>query len=131
MKKYLLILLTILCSAVSKAAHITGGEMIYNYIGPAASPNTNYYSVTLRLFRDDNCMNCAGMPGNVSIGIYNNGNNQRVGNFVNVDRSSLTLLTLNALPSCITNPPNLVYSVGLYTFLIELPINSNGYTIVS
>jgi len=130
MKKYLLILLTILCSAVSKAAHITGGEMIYNYIGPAASPNTNYYSVTLRLFRDDNCMNCAGMPGNVSIGIYNNGNNQRVGNFVNVDRSSLTLLTLNALPSCITNPPNLVYSVGLYTFLIELPINSNGYTIV-
>ncbi len=130
MKKYLLILLTILCSAVSKAAHITGGEMIYNYIGPAASPNTNYYGVTLRLFRDDNCMNCAGMPGNVSIGIYNNGNNQRVGNFVNVDRSSLTLLTLNTLPSCITNPPNLVYSVGLYTFLIELPINSNGYTIV-
>ncbi|MEX1201771.1 MAG: PKD domain-containing protein [Ferruginibacter sp.] len=129
MKKYLLILLTILCFNISKAAHITGGEMIYNYVGPAATPNANYYGVTLRLFRDDNCVNCAGMPGNVSIGIYNNDNNQLVGNFLNVDRSSLTLLSLNALPSCITNPPNLVYSVGLYTFLIELTINSNGYTI--
>ncbi|MEX0636288.1 MAG: hypothetical protein WD135_05925, partial [Ferruginibacter sp.] len=89
MKKYLLILLTILCFNISKAAHITGGEMIYNYVGPAATPNANYYGVTLRLFRDDNCVNCAGMPGNVSIGIYNNDNNQLVGNFLNVDRSSL------------------------------------------
>ena len=129
MKKHLLILLTFLCSTAIHAAHITGGEMIYNYIGPAATPNTNYYSATLRLFRDDNCMNCAIMPNSVSIGVYNNDNNQLVGGFLSVDRSSLTLLPLNTLPSCITNPPNLVYSVGLYTFLIELPINSNGYTI--
>lgn len=129
MKKYLFILITFLSSVVANAAHITGGEMIYNYLGPAASPNTNYYGVTLRLFRDDNCVNCAAMPPNVSIGIYNNDNNQRVGGFINVERSSLTQAPLNTLPSCITNPPNLVYSVGLYTFLIELPINANGYTI--
>lgn len=129
MKKYLFVLITFLSSFVAKSAHITGGEMIYNYLGPAATPNTNYYSVTLRLFRDDNCVNCAVMPPNVSIGIYNNDNNERVGGFFNVERSSLTQAPLNTLPSCITNPPNLVYSVGLYTFLIELPINANGYTI--
>ena len=114
---------------VTEAAHITGGEMIYNYLGPAATPNTNYYGVTLRLFRDDNCVSCAPMPASVSIGVYNNDNSQLVGGFLNVERSSLTLLPLNTLPSCITNPPNLVYSVGLYTFLVELPINNNGYTV--
>lgn len=115
-------------STEGKAAHITGGEMFYDFVGVAANGNLRY-SVTLRLFRDDNCFSCADMPSSVSIGIYNNDDNSLLGNsFRVVTRNSLQRLAPSGLPNCITNPPNLVYSLGTYTFTIEVEPNQRGYT---
>jgi gliding motility-associated-like protein len=128
MKYLALVLLLSFCLTQAHAKHITGGEMIYDYAGPSATPNSKYYRITLRLFRDENCFGCATMPTTVSIGIFNNDNNQRFGSYRTVNISSTEFLPLNALPSCITNPPTLNYTAGYYTFLVELPDNTNGYT---
>ncbi|RYG37870.1 MAG: hypothetical protein EOO01_29960, partial [Chitinophagaceae bacterium] len=128
MKYLYFFILLIVLSLGSKAAHITGGEMFYDFVGVAANGNLKY-NVTLRLFRDNNCFSCADIPGSVSIGVFNNDNNSLLGNsYINVGRSSLQTLTPSGVPNCITNPPNLVYSLGTYTFAIEVTPNMRGYT---
>ena len=127
--KQILFILAFICSFfVADAKHITGGEMIYDYMGPGTSPNSKTYRITLRLFRDDNCFDCAIMPLSVSIGIYDNNNNQLLGTYRNIPLSSSEQLPLNPLPPCITNPPTLAYTVGYYSYTTELPDNTNGYT---
>ena len=129
MKKGLLILI-ILSGIFSPvfAKHITGGEMIYDYLGPGATANSKRYKITLRLFRDNNCIGCASMPASVTIAIFNNDNNANISGFKDVSISSTEILPLNAVPPCITNPPVLNYSAGYYTFEVDLPENNAGYT---
>ena len=127
MKQILLILLLAGSVFTAAAKHITGGEIIYDYLGPGTAANTKSYRITLRLFRDDNCFSCATMPSNVIICVSDNSTRQPV-TFRNVNVSSTASLPLNALPSCITNPPTLEYTVGNYIFTIDLPDNASGYT---
>ena len=122
-----MILLALCCGFSATAKHITGGEIIYDYLGPGSSPGTSSYQITLRLFRDENCFSCAPMPPTVIIGLFHNGTGQSVGTKT-ISISSSNQLPTNALPPCITNPPTLVYLVGLYTFNIELQDNTQGYT---
>lgn len=112
-----------------KAAHITGGEMFYDYLGPGTNGGKRY-RVTLRLFRDENCSGCAAMPPSVSIGIFNSDNNVLVGNtYRDVPLNTTQSLVLSQLPNCITNPPNLRYSMGIYTIDVDLPANARGYAV--
>ncbi len=130
MKKQLLLLI-IFVGILSPvfAKHITGGEMIYDYLGPGATANTKRYRITLLLFRDDNCTgNCSPMPVGATIAVFNNDNNTNITGFQEIARTSLTILPLNPLPPCITNTPILNYSAGTYPFEIDLPDNNNGYT---
>ncbi|MEP6713267.1 MAG: PKD domain-containing protein, partial [Ferruginibacter sp.] len=129
MNKRLLILIIFMCvfSPVF-AKHITGGEMIYDYLGPGTAANSKRYSITLRLFRDNNCVQCAVMPTNVMVAIFNNDNDINITGYINVAISSTEILPLNPLPPCITNPPDLNYSAGYYIFEVDLPENNNGFT---
>lgn len=128
MKQILLILLILCCFSCVYAKHITGGEIIYDFIGPGSSSNSNVYRITLKLFRDENCFNCAAMPESVTIGIFDNGNNSLYGGYHNINISFTEVLPLNTLPSCITNPPMLTYRAGYYEFEVSLPNNTAGYT---
>ncbi len=113
-----------------KAAHIVGGEMIYEYVGPGAAPNTKKYIITLKLFRDQLTTGAA-MPVSVFIGIFDNDNNLQYpgpGLYTDVAKNDEHGVTVNAFPSCITNPPTLDYHVGTYTFTVDLPSNLKGYT---
>lgn len=124
-------ILFIFCTLAATAAHIVGGEMIYEYLGPGASPNTKSYKITLRLFRDEHCTGCAAMPANVYIGIFSNINGQqypRDNGYFNVPKEVERSVTVNDLPPCITNPPQLLYNVAIYSFTTELPDNTVGYT---
>ncbi|MBP9607725.1 MAG: PKD domain-containing protein, partial [Ferruginibacter sp.] len=114
------------------ARHITGGEVIYEFVSSTATTRT--YVVTLILFRDNLCVNCSVMPPAVSLGVFSNDNLAMVpggstGGYWNISLSSTQSLPLNALPNCIQNVPNLSYSAGFYPFTITLPNNNNGYTI--
>ncbi len=110
------------------AKHITGGEVIYRFI--SADATSRRYSVTLILFRDENCLApCAEMPATVSLGIYNNDNGTLYNGYRSVSIDEIRTLPQNPLPLCIENPPILTYTAGFYTFEISLPNNNNGYTI--
>jgi gliding motility-associated-like protein len=111
-----------------QASHITGGEMIYQYKAAGSSGGNKMYTITLRLFRDENCANCAAMPTAVTIGAYNN-DTRALLSYYRIPITSSNNLPLNPLPPCITNPPVLNYSVGYFTFDILLPDNNNGYTL--
>lgn len=128
MKYTSLILFFLISFSSVNAKHITGGEMIYDYIGPGLAPNSKVYKITLRLFRDDNCFDCAGMPTEVTIGIFNNSTSTLFGGLHVVPLTSSQSLPTNALPPCITNPPTLAYTAGYFTFTVELPDNAQGYT---
>lgn len=113
----------------SKANHISGGEMIYDYLGPGAAANTIKYRITLRLFRDNNGGGAA-MPASVYIGIFDTqtgiqypGSNQPY----DVPKTSENIVPVSSNP-CMSNPPILNYSVGYYELTVDLPINLNGYT---
>lgn len=131
MKKALLISLVVLIVIPCEAKHIIGGEMTYNYIGKGASANTSKYLITLKLFRDENCVGCALMPVNVFIGIFNNDNSSQfpgIGQYFDVPKSDEQPITVNPFPTCIVNPPILNYHVATYLLTVDLPDNSKGYT---
>ncbi|MEP7238750.1 MAG: PKD domain-containing protein [Ferruginibacter sp.] len=128
MKKFLFVSLFSILSAPLFANHISGGEMIYQYMGPGSSPGTKLYRITLRLFRDNNGGGAA-MPTSVYIGIFNNDNSTAIGGSpFDVSITSTISVPVVPPPICMTNPPLLNYSMGSFEFTIELPNNANGYT---
>lgn len=129
MKKIIVFSLLLFSFSVSFASHISGGEMIYQYLGPGSSPNTKSYRITLKLFRDNTCTGCADMPGTVRIGIFNNDNNSHIGlSPFDIGLASEINVPATPAPICMTNPPTLNYSMGSYVLEIDLPNNANGYT---
>ncbi len=132
MKKTLLFILILLAVFQCHAHHIIGGEMTYSYLGKGSAANTSKYSITLKIFRDQNSPpNTAAMPTEVFIGIFNNDNNQQFPGpfpYYIVARNSENPVTVNPFPPCISNAPNLSYHVGIYTSIVELPDNTKGYT---
>lgn len=129
MKKTLLLSFLLSCFFAANAKHVTGGEIIYDFISATATTKT--YRITLRLFRDENCDftgNCAALPATAKIGIFSRENNQLFGNYFIVNQSGNNLLPTISVPQCITNPPSLSYRVGFYTFTVTLPNNARGYT---
>ena len=130
MRKFLFIIFLLSSFLPAFSAHITGGEIIYTYSGPGSNPTLRSYTITVRLFRDNSCPpTCAGMPAVVAVAIFNNANNALVGNINNVTRNSDESVGIVESPPCLTNPPVFNYSVGSYSFIVELPINASGYTI--
>ena len=53
MKRFLICTFLIFLFSDAFSAHITGGEMIYQYLGPGNTANTKRYRITLKLFRDE------------------------------------------------------------------------------
>jgi len=130
MRKPLLFIFLICSFLPVFAAHITGGEIIYTYVSVGSTPNSKIYTITLRLFRDNNCPPpCAVMPAFTPIAIFNNDNNTLIGGVRTIAKNSENQVATVASPACLTNPPVFNYSVGDYIFNVELPDNSEGYTI--
>ena len=127
-------ILVLCCDFFSiRAAHIVGGEMTYEYLGPGAASNTSIYRITLKLFRDQ-LTTGAPMPVDVSIGVFNNDNGQQIPSpepqnvYFTVPRKAESSVKVNPFPGCITNPPTLNYNVGIYELTITLPNNLKGYS---
>lgn len=129
MKRLLAFFILMLFISDSFASHISGGEMIYEYLGPGSVANSKRYRFTLKLFRDELCTNCAVMPGQVRIAIYNNDNNSHIASSpFNVAKISETTVPVSPAPVCMEDPPILNYHIALYSVVVELNDNVNGYT---
>ena len=125
MKRFLLILITIVLSKTLLAEHITGGEMFYTYVGRSGS---NYqYKITLKLFR--HCLNTgAQLDPAAAIGIFNRTTGALVWN-QKIPITRREELRLGSPGPCITNAPEVCYQVGYYEFSVDLPESVNGYTV--
>ena len=131
MKKILIALVFLFSLSQVYATHITGGEVIYEYIGPGAMVNSTKYRITLRLFRDELNIGGAAMPNSVWIGIFNNDNLLQypgAGQHYVVPINGSNIVPIEPFPPCMTNPPSLSYKVGYFPFTVDLPNNLNGYT---
>ena len=131
MKKLLLSISVLLFLLPAFAKHITGGEIIYDFVG--VSGNSKTYKITLRLFRDaQNCTaanSCASLPASLVVGLFDSDNNQLV-RYITVSQTEFTpTLPIVYTPPCIQNAPIFQYEAGYYSFDIDLPNNLNGYTI--
>ncbi len=133
MKKLLFVTSFLLCNAIAFAAHIVGGEMIYEHVS-TNTDGSKSYRITLRLFRDDRCPPpCAPMPLNVYIGIFDNDNFQQVPfspgqPHFDVAQTAENSIAVDEIPDCITKSPDLNYHVATYVFTTTLPPNKKGYT---
>jgi len=136
MKKYVAFVILLFIYVPGFALHIAGGEMYYFYKGPGNLPNTDVYTVTLRLFRECNPVvpggqSAAPMPGEVEIGIFTN-TDETAGTLYTtrtVQRSEYDVISLKSPLTCIVNPPDICYQIGYFTFDVQLPANDYGYTI--
>lgn len=128
MKRFLLTIVSFLILSVSSdAAHITGGEMFYTYLGQSGG-NYNYH-VTVKLYKDCNCVSCASLDPSIGMAVFDRGNGSMIWSNGAVPRSQIITLSLTSPNPCISNPPVVCYEVGYYETDISLPGSPNGYII--
>ena len=133
MKKLLLVFSLIISFNEAFCTHIIGGEMRYEYIGPGTAPNSKQYKIRLLLLRG---VTGAGFINQYIVGVFNNDNNQKVigpaanNNWAAVEEFSNPLPVPIIVSPCIQPPPPPPgYTYKIYSFIIELPDNGNGYTV--
>jgi len=102
-----------------KADHITGGEFYYTYLGNTSG--TISYSVTFKVFMRCNSGRSFNNPAIISI--FDRGTNQRITN-QNVILSDVETIMIEDTDPCISNPPQVCYTVGYYNFTVSLPASA-------
>jgi gliding motility-associated-like protein len=126
-KNTLAIALTLLLPLGLQAKHIIGGVMTYACLGD------DTYEITLKIYRDGNCTDCADFDAEAFIAVYNcsgNCSGETQGNpFLQVDAplQSVTDVERPDYPCLI--PPNVKVEEGLYRFELQLPQSPESYFI--
>lgn len=131
MKRRTVILLMLAISAGFhvRGAHIAGGELQYEYIGPG-SGNTDRYRLTMRLFRECSSTGPQLVNEIVNVGAYSSSTLVLQSSVILYLVSGINEIRLqeNAIP-CLVGSPNVCYQVAIYTNEIELPPLPEGYTL--
>ncbi len=104
--------------------------MSYAYIGPTPNGSSASYRITLKLYRD--CQSTgAQLDPTAYITVYENGIGGTTTLYQNLEVriANTDLVQLINPGPCIDNAPIVCYQVGYYYTTIDLPINSQGYTV--
>ncbi len=131
MKHLLISLFAISATLSTYGSHITGGELMYTYMGPGATSGTDRYQITLRLFRD--CFSTGPLlqGEQVRVGIYSTSNNGLVHTLqlpLSSDISTISLNTNNV--ACLVGSPRVCYQIAYFSNVIDLERTASGYTLV-
>ncbi|MGB0930069.1 MAG: T9SS type A sorting domain-containing protein [Chitinophagales bacterium] len=105
-----------------EARHLIGGELSYTCLG-----NDNY-EISLEIFRDCNCVNCAPFDDPANIFIFN-ANGQTLQN-ISIFSPQIINVPLNTDGLCLENVPDVCVERGLYQTDVTLPSIPGGYQIV-
>ena len=113
----------------SFAAHLKGGWIQYEYLGPGAAPNSSKYRVTVHQY-----LNCNSTPTQVDqqiyLGIFNADTvSATPAQLLTVDLSTTDMPRKTTFSPCLSNPPDVCYRIDHYVTTIELPANTNGYVL--
>jgi len=110
----------------ANAAHLKGGWIKYEYVGPGSAAGTSKYNVTVYQYLD--CNSTTGqIDATILLSVYNAAGQQQiprqeVGN-------SGTVFVQKTTFQCIVNPPVICYRIDFYNTEIEVPTGGQGYTI--
>jgi gliding motility-associated-like protein len=126
MKKILFAILLLLSFNLSKAEHIIGGEMFYQYDGVGSTPNSHKYIITLKLYRGDSG---AQLDNGITFTVFRNSNGSIVLTTPNIPRDGPYTTQWQTTNPCIIPAQTIYYQVGFYTTTIELPTSLTGYTV--
>jgi gliding motility-associated-like protein len=130
MKRFFAIVsLFFLLAVPALAAHIKGGEVFYEYIGPGSGTNDRY-RVTVRLFIDCSSQG-AQIDPDAAVSIYKNADNLPVaGSPFTLPNTGDEFLRLSTPSPCIVNPSPICYRLRSYSIIVELPKEPQGYTAI-
>lgn len=111
------------------AAHIKGGEVFYQYLGPGSAGNDKF-RITVRLYID-----CGSTPmqldATANVGIYRLSDNQPApGSPFTLSLADDNTIRLSTPSPCIVNPSPVCYRIRSYSREIELPQSTTGYTAI-
>jgi gliding motility-associated-like protein len=123
MKSIILLLLLITLGLNANASHIIGGEIYYTKIA-----GTNDYKITLKIYRDGNCTNCAYYDDPANLVVFNSFGQIEQELSIPLKDTSYVPLTVNP---CALNPSTAGTKVqqGVYEYTITLPPKIGGYDI--
>ncbi|WP_244620341.1 PKD domain-containing protein [Chitinophaga japonensis] len=129
MKRLSLLIICLACVSIAQASHIIGGEMYYEYLGPAGT-GMHQYRITLKLFRVcEHGGNIAEMPPSVYFAVFSKDNGSRT-DLQQFPRSGpVQIVTSGQVDPCIVNPPQICFEIGIYEGTITVPENDQGYTV--
>ena len=118
--RYLLFLLFCLPVFQTKASHIVGGEIYYDYLG------NNNYRIFIAVFRD--CASTgADFDDPLPLAIYNAGN--VLVQQVNVPFPGSQVLPVVFNNPCVTPPAGICIERAIYQTVVNLPPSLSGYTV--
>jgi gliding motility-associated-like protein len=118
--KYLCLLLLFMLSFQSKASHIIGGDIYYDYLG------NNQYRFFITLYRDCNS-NGADYDNPLALAIYRS-NGQLFQN-IDVPFPGSVVLPVQFNNPCATPPGNMCVQRAIYTTVVTLPPTPGGYDV--
>lgn len=107
-----------------RATHIVGAELFYE----CTNPNTNTYSVTLKLYRD--CLNGqAPFDAQISLFVFNGTSGLIEQTKTVLAPSQTPQINPNSYGPCVATPPQICVEEGIYTTTLVLPPTPGGYDI--
>ncbi|TDO28633.1 PKD domain-containing protein [Sediminibacterium goheungense] len=130
MKKLAILLFIFFIAGAAEAAHLKGGWIQYEYLGPGASANSSRYKITVRQYLDFNS-SAGQVDAFVAIGIFNGLTNATV-QTVNVNLTSTEMPEKTDYDLCLNpRPPNppVRFRIDKYETTVELPNINGGYTL--
>jgi len=128
MKRIVVTFVLLAITFYGRAAHITGGELGYQYFSQA-SATTDFYKVILRLYKECGSDNAA-LPIQPSIWIYNTNDLSYYKTIsLGLEGGFQTINMVNYNIPCLLNRPPVCYELGYYVGLVELPRTAAGYTL--
>ena len=109
----------------ASAKHIKGGWIQYVYKGAGSAPNSSAYDITVYLY-----VSCTttGPTSEVILGVFDAVTNVSVSTKT-ILNNGVSTLNKTSYDHCLSDPPSICYMIYTYNTSIELPNNSNGYTL--
>jgi gliding motility-associated-like protein len=130
LKLFLAVILFMFCciaSDVCRATHIVGGEMNYSYLG------NNVYLIELTVFRDCGPSNTlgTGFDEEAAVGFYDLGNlGLETVIYLPLTDAEVEYVPVFLENPCYILPPDVCVERAIYSGVVELPFNTNGYQAV-
>jgi gliding motility-associated-like protein len=125
MKKFLFVLLLLSIGFTSFADHIIGGEFYY-YLRPGAPEGQVRYELVLKLYKETG--SGAPLDQSVNFGIFRTSNGSQYRNVSGVPLEGPSYVNYSVNDPCF-GFQQLLYEIGYYRTIVDLPIEAQGYTI--